>query len=175
MGLRTEEEQRLRWARSTHSSAVQHPTCLALVHLHERNLPSVYATYFVDVALIWPCCCKLSLVPPRQRTSAAFSASLAQCGLFFVPDIGMDVLLDVSVTRMATFTRVYDSVTFPLLIRVPPPRALHLWHNVVCFPRLMSPCCTLMAPRCMCCWMSLSLGWRQPHACMTRRCHFSPR
>ena len=59
------------------------------------------------------------------------------------PDIGMDILLymllDISVTRMATFTRVYDAVTFPLLIRVPPPRALHLWHNVVCFPRLMSP------------------------------------
>ena len=30
------------------------------------------------------------------------------------PDIGMDVMLDVSVTRMATFTRVYDAVTFPL-------------------------------------------------------------
>ena len=42
------------------------------------------------------------------------------------PDIGMDVMLDVSVTRMATFTRVYDAVTVPLLIRVPPPRALHL-------------------------------------------------
>ena len=55
------------------------------------------------------------------------------------PDIGMDVMLDVSVTRMATFTRVYDAVTFPLLIRVPLPCSLHLWHNVVCFPRLMSP------------------------------------
>ena len=31
------------------------------------------------------------------------------------PNVGVDVLLDVSVTRLATFTRMYDAVNFPLL------------------------------------------------------------
>ena len=43
----------LRWCPVyAHSSAIQHPTCLAHVHLPERCLPCVYAMIFVEIALL---------------------------------------------------------------------------------------------------------------------------
>ena len=46
--------------------AVQHPTCLALVHLHDSNLRCVYPMIFVML----PCCCKLSLFPAEASAQA---------------------------------------------------------------------------------------------------------
>ena len=46
----------------------------------------------------------------RSRLRDCCRRDAQQC-----PNVGVDALLDVSVTRLATFTRMYDAVNFPLL------------------------------------------------------------
>jgi hypothetical protein len=91
---------------------------IAAVHsrLPEASTHCILLLIFV---LCPACRAPLHLWPTRSGVRDFCRRDAQQC-----PDVGVDVLLDDSVTRLATFTRVYDAVNFPLFFATPHPAVM---------------------------------------------------